>query len=221
MAEAREYWIPQAPSPALLLASYLARNLATKVALSSRENREKACQRAGLDPIATPKEIIDAELAQDLDYLVEQVLSAMTFVFVEVFGYILYKALSERVHDVGFALLGNGSMRSIKDTEDYENASKAIRTQNIEADDLAAIAWHSFRHVIDLLMAGPWKQAYQTARNRTRFNHSIETRRRIFKELDNLDQFLKKTQLTRPWAASIPSGQGLYDYFRKVIWTNP
>jgi len=92
ISAAREGLISQAPSQAMLLVSYLARTLATKLALSSRDNREKACQRAGLDINSTPLEIIELDLAKDDEFLVEQVLSSVTFVFVEAFGYILYKA---------------------------------------------------------------------------------------------------------------------------------
>jgi len=214
----REEWKDQAPSHTMMLVSYLARQFAKRVALSSRENREIACKRLGLDPDEVPREQLDLTLAKDSDYLLEQVLSAMSFVFVEFFGYMLYRALGEKVHDVGFHLLRNGSLKYLYETNDFDNVTLKIRTGEFESDDLITVSWSAFRHTIDQLMAGPWKQSYQTARNRTRFNHSTDTRTRIFRELEELNKFMERGQLTRVWAAGIPPERGLYRYIHDVLF---
>jgi hypothetical protein len=214
----REEWKDQAPSHTVMLVGYLARQFAKGVALSSKENRELSCQRLGIDPTEIPKEQLDLTLAKDDDYLLEQVLSAMSFVFVEFFGYMLYRALDEKVHDAGYQLLRNRSLKYLYETSDFDGVALQVRAGDFETDDLIAIAWSAFRHTIDQLMAGPWMQSYQTARNRTRFNHSIETRTRIYRELDELNKFMERGQLTRVWAAGIPPERGLYRYIRDVLF---
>jgi hypothetical protein len=216
-AAAREDWIAQAPSPKLMLVSFLSRALAQRIALSARENREKTCKRLAIDPEHTPKEEIDHMCGQDEEFLVEQILSGMTFVFTDVFGYILYKAIGERVHDVGHLVLQNGSLDQAHRTANYDEIAERIRKNDFGDNDLLPIGYSAFRHVIEQMTGSAWRISYQTARTRSRFNHSAETRRRIYRELDQLDQFMKRTQLTRPWAVSIPAGVGLYGYFKKAL----
>jgi len=214
---ARDEWIDEAPAPASMLVSFLARQLAKEVRLSSRENRESACERLRLDPDNIPREELDVSLSKDDDYLLEQVLSGMSFVFVEFFGYLLYEALGEDIHSAGSRLLQNGSLKYLSGTVDFETVAKNVHSGQTEPDDLLVVAWLAFRHTIDQLMAGPWKQSYQTARNRTRFNHSIDTRSRICKQVDELNKFMEKSQLIQVWAAGIPARIGLYQYFRSIL----
>jgi hypothetical protein len=214
---AREDWTDQAPEPMLMLVSFFARQFAKSVALSARENRELACKRLELDPARESKEHLEVKLAEDDDYLLEQVLSAMSFVFVEFFGYMLYRALGQRIHDVGWRLTRNGSLKYLYETNDFDTVARNMRAGRFQEDDLIAIAWWVFRHTIEQLMGGAWKQSYQTARNRTRFNHSIDTRRRIYKQLDQLNDFMEKRQLTQVWAAGIPPRTRLYQFVYDVL----
>ncbi len=217
LAAAREEWIAAGPHPALMLVSYLARQFAKEVTLSTRENRDRACQRLGINPEETPKEELDVTLAGDNEYLFEQVLSGMSYVFVEFFGYILYRAFDAQVHDIGFPLLRNGSLAFLKETYDLSTVVPRVRSETTEPHDLLVVAWFAFRHTVNNLMAGPWKQSYQTARNRTRFNHSTQTRTHLYRELNELDKFMSRTQLTYVWASSIPAEKGLFQYFYDVI----
>jgi hypothetical protein len=214
---AREQWVDQAPAPMLMLISFFARQFAKTVALSARENRQVACERLGLDPAQVSKEQLELRLAEDGDYLLEQVLSAMSFVFVEFFGYMLYKAVGHKIHNMGWRLTRNGSLRYLFETNDFDTVARKTREGHYEQDDLVAIAWWVFRHTIEQLMGGAWKQSYQTARNRTRFNHSIDTRRRIYKQLDQLNDFMERSQLTQVWAAGIPPQTRLYQFISDVL----
>lgn len=214
---AQEIWTDNAPSHSLMLSSYFAREYAIRVSLSSRENREQACERLGIDPNQIPKEQLDSRLAADDEYLLEQVLSAMSYVFVDFLGYVLFRSVGEIIHDKGFKLLTNGSFKHLKETGDYDQLVQGTRAGVVEQDDILAIIWFAFRHTIDQLMAGQWKQSYQTARNRTRFNHSNDTRTRILRQIDELDKFMSRSQLTQVWAAGIPSRVGLFRYFESIL----
>ena len=213
----QENWTDEAPSHALMLISYLARDFAKQVSLSTRKNRELACKRLNLDPESLSKEELDSELANDDDYLLEQVISAMSYLFVEFFGYILYEALGSDLHDAGNFLLENGSLRDLTVNLDFDLVTRRVREEEIEKDDFLLTAWFAFRHTIHQLMAGPWKQRYQTARNRSRFTHSTDTRSHIYKQVNDLDKFMRKSQLTQVWAADIPSKTGLFQYFSDTI----
>lgn len=220
LTQAQEDWKDEASSPSLMLVSYISRELAKQASLSSRENLELTCRRLDIDQKTTPKEELENKLVRDEDYLLEQVISGMSFVFVEFFGYLLYHALGSKIHDSGRQLLENRSLKYLKETGDLESVVSKARQQKIEAGDLLLIAWFAFRHTIHQLMAGPWKQSYQTARNRSRFNHSVDTRTRIYKQVNELDKFMEKSQLTQVWAANIPSQTGLFQYFRNILSAN-
>jgi len=218
ISDAKEELISQSPSQTMMLTAYLAREVARYIALTGNENRESAFKRLRIDIGGRSKESIESQLTEDHEYLLEQALSAMTMVFVEALGYILFKALEERVHDVGPSLIINESLKELKDKMDFEKVAKDIRKESTKENDVLAIAWYAFRHIIDQMMASPWRQSYQTARSRTRFNHSKETRERIFKRFDQLDEFMRRSQVTEPWAAGIPSKRGLYKHFKDILW---
>lgn len=209
----QDEWIAEGPPCPLMLASYLARQFAKEVTLSTRENLDRTCERLGIVPNEIPKEELDVTLANDADYMFEQILSGMSYVFVEFLGYILYQAFGEHVHDIGFHLLRNGSFEYLKNTNDFQSVVQQVRNEDSKPHDSLVVAWFAFRHTMRNLVAGPWRQSYQAARNRTRFNHSIDTRKQVYNQLIELDKFMCKTQLTYLWASSIPAEKGLFRYF--------
>lgn len=210
---------PQAPSHMMMLAVYLARQLARKAPLTAKENYDRALNRLGLKNLEL-KDDFDSRLREDDQYLFEQALGAMAQLFLDSFGYMLYKSYQDNVHDIGYKLLNNGTIKILADRPPSEELVQKIRNEEIEEGDILAVAWHAFRHVIEQLLSGPWKQNFLTARSRTRFNHSKDTKSRVFKELDNLDEFMKKTQLTRSWCANIPPKKGLYGIFQRALLKN-
>jgi len=216
LSQINEDWLPDAPSPSMLLVSYLARQFAKEISLPSKQNRERAVQRLYSEAQKLSKEQIDALLIDDDDYLLEQVISAMTFVFTEFFGYILYRAVGGRIHDLGDLLLHKGSLLILSDNAISLNLD-TIRDQQVDPEDLLALSWWIFRHCLNQLMAGPWKQAYQSARSRTQFNHSVNTRQRLYEQLNNLDRFMMKVQLTEPWATGIEAKKGLFHHFQSIL----
>jgi len=218
---AREECVPEAPSPALMLVSYLAREFAKAASLSAKESREKASQRLRIDPSLISKEELESKLAGDKEYLLDQVLNGMSFVFTEFLGYILFKAFGAKVHNIAARLLQNRSLKQLKETNDFDIVAGYVRDENIQKDDLLAIAWFAFRHTIQQMMATPWKENYLRARSRTRFNHDKETRTSIYKELDEVNKFMEEEQLTRFWAAGIPANTGLYNFFQKTLYPEP
>jgi hypothetical protein len=210
-------WLNYAPAPDMMLAAYLARQFARHAPLSSKENRQRTIDRLGISPSELTREQVEARLIEDDDYLLEQVLSAMAYLFVDFTGYILYRAFGAEVHDLGKRILARGSLASLAKTADSVQVSAAVREEDVDGADPLALSWHAFRHTLSQLLAGPWRQSYLTARNRTRFNYQSSTRQRIFEQLDALDKFMSRSQLTQPWAVGIPAKTGIYAHFKEVI----
>lgn len=218
-AQAREDWLNYAPAPDMILASCLAREFARRVPLAGKENRQRAMERLGLSSSDSTftREQVEAQLLQDEDYLLEQVLSGLSWLFVDSLGYLLYRACGDSVHEVGKRLLADGSLAALAKGADFDAVAATVRNEEAEPSDILPVAWYAFRHTLGQLLAGPWRQSYLTARNRTRFNYQNSTRQKVYEQLDNLDRFMTKAQLTQPWAAGIPAKTGLYSHFASLL----
>jgi hypothetical protein len=217
LEEARQHCLNEAPSPELMLASYLAREAARKLAPTAKENRESAIKRLGIRQ--TSKDQVDLRLAEDREYILGQTLAGMSFVFVEFLGFVLFKSVDQKqLLSAGQRLLDNGSFSILSHQLDYEKLRQYIIDQRFEENDVLAVTWWAFRHVLEEMVGGAaWLASYRSARNKTRFNHSIETRSRLHKGALELNQFTERTQLTRTWAIGIKPGRGLFGFVREAL----
>jgi len=209
--------LPSAPPPKLMLASFLAHQFARQVPLTAAENRQASCDRLGLDPKSLSREELDSALFEDDEFLLAQVLNGMSYVFVDTLGYVLFKALGENVHDCGERLLETESFRCVWTDFQWDEIKVRARNEEADSNDLLPVVWSVFRHVISELIGGAWKDSYLTARNRTRFNHSRDTRTRIVNSVEELHRYLLKNEFTRSWAVGMKPGKGLFGYVEELL----
>jgi AIPR protein len=217
LEDARQECLNQAPSPALMLASYLAREFARKIAPTPKENRDQAIKRLKIDTISTPKEKVQEILNNDNDFLLGQILYGMSFEFVELVGFVLYKVLDADLSVIGPRILANESFFLLNQQLDFDSVKKKVLETQFGEKDILAVLWWAFRHLVDEMLGGAWRSGYLSARNRTRFIHSSETRKRLEEGALQLHQFTQRTQLTRPWAVGIKPGKGLFGFVREVL----
>jgi hypothetical protein len=214
--EASDHSENHAPIPALMLASFQAREFARRASPTARANRESAIKRLKIPPKATPDEIA-VELSTDPEFNLGQILNGMSFVFVEFLGYILFKSLGKDLMGKGPGLLRNGSFAAINQEPDYEAVCEKVLKQQFPEDDVLAVTWWVFQHVLEEMISGAWLVSYRTARNKTRFNHSAETRSRLHKGVLELHRYTEKKELTRTWATAIKPPDGLFGFVRRAI----
>lgn len=205
----------EAPDPQLLLVAYLAQQFASIVPVSSRQAREDAIDRLRLNR-NDPKENIDVKLIEDAEYNRARVVNGMSYLFVEIFGFVLFKSLSGKVSPLAARILKTRSFSELVRLGDLP-AIDPIRKGEFGPDDIVALVYHAFVHVIDQLLGGAWKESYLSASPKSRFNYSKSTRERFAKQFDELDSFMTRTQLTVPWATHIPAKTGLYRYIREQL----
>lgn len=205
----------EAPDPQLLLVAYLAQIFASIVPVSSRQAREDTIERLKLSR-SEPKENIDFKLIEDAEYNRARVVNGMSYLFVEMLGFVLFKSLSGRVFPYASGILKTGSFADLVKLGDLP-AVESLRKGEFAQDDILALIYHAFVHVIDQLLGGAWKESYLSASPKSRFNYSKSTRERFAKQFDELDSFMTRTQLTVPWATGIPAKTGLYRYIREKI----
>jgi hypothetical protein len=166
---------------------------------------------------STPSDEVDRKMLNDPEFLHNMVLLGMSFVFVEFFGYILFKALGDSVHSYGRALLSTGPFPDLVKTASPDGIVESVRSQKLRDDDLLGVAWCAFGHLIDQLLAGPWKDGYLTASPQSRFNHSKDTRSRILRSFEELETYMERAPLTTHWTTGIPAGRSISAYFREVL----
>lgn len=217
VSEAREEAVNQAPNPNLMLVSYLVREFARAAAPTARENQEAAYKRLNINPNKLSKEELSKILADDPQYVLGQILNGMSFVFTEYMGFILYQSHKNGWLNSGKRMIENGSLARLRTESDFDGVAKDVNDQKFSTDDVLAVAWWSFRHILEGLVGSPWLASYRLARNRTRFNHSAENRLKIFNEANQLHRYTERTELTRTWAIGIKPGTGLYGFFKASL----
>lgn len=218
-ARARADCAEDAPNPRLLLVSFLAREFAKSAALSAKQNREAALERLkrGSGPVAADDQDVEIKLARDQEYLLELAIAGMTFVFVDFLGFLLFEAVGERVHEAGDKLLSSGCLKRLAQSNDFTWVPSYVRECQFEPTDVLCLGWHAFRSTLEQLLGTPWKELYQSARNRSRFNHSAENRRQILDRFKQINQFMERTTLMETWATGIPLKTGLVRHLATVL----
>lgn len=218
LAKARDESVHEAPDPALMLCAYIAREFARQVVPTQKDSREQAMKRLGIVAAKSSREQIENALAGDSEYVINQVLSGMSFLFAEYLGYLIYSACGDKTSTSGRLLLKNGSFADLLLKMNFEDVSARVKVQDIKQGDILAVAWWSFRHCIEELAGGSWLTEYRQARSRNRFTYSAtETRERLIKAFDSLNQYTEKAQLTRPWAIGIAPPNGLIGMIKKTL----
>lgn len=209
-----------APTPELLLISYLVRNFARSVTPSAKENFVAACARAGIDPSKRAREEVIAELSKDTEYMLGLAMSGMSFNFVEYFGYCLYRSLGTDIYNVGDRLLQNGTLAELYNKNSFKDKEliKKVVDEDFEADDILCVIWYSFKHVIgEMLSSGFWAESFRTTSNRSRFITQKDTRQKIIQGLEETHRFLCKKQYTKIWAAGIEIEKGIFGFIRDKL----
>ncbi len=218
LEEAREDSFNDAPDPRLMLIAFLAREFARRVAPTSKENLLSAARRLGIDLDKTPKEKLEARLSEDREFLLGQITNGMSYVFTEFVGLCLFSSLGVNLRTLAPNLLKNGSFARLHTQLAWDEVKTTINDQSFAENDILAKLWCAFTHIIGEQIASPWLESYRQARNRTRFNHSVETRERLHTALVMLNQYTERAQLARTWAIGIDPGQGagLFGFIRDV-----
>jgi hypothetical protein len=217
LARVREDTQDQSPDAAMMLVSYLAWNFAVDAVPSSSQNRQDACARADIDITRLSKTELDAQLSNDKLFLLNQALAGMSMLFVEFLGFILFRSLGERVHQYGSRILHNYSFSSLKEQFDTETIREEIKKGEFNPQDLIIIIWLVFVETIEDLIASGWGDSYRAAPVKVRFIYSRETRDKLYRELQNTNEYMKKRNVKKLWAIGVADNQGLFDFIRSCV----
>lgn len=214
LARAREDTIDQSPHAALMLTSFLLGQFADEAVPTAAQNRQEACDRLGIDVGRLTKAELDAQLSKDPQFLLNQALTFMSLLFVDFVGFIFYRSLGENIHRYGERILANHSFRALADQFDTDAIKNQCDSGKNNEHDLLIILWSLFKETIDDMINSSWGQSYRAAPVKARFVFSRETRDRLFKDIQQLDEYMKKRSIKKPWAVGVADGQGLFEFVR-------
>lgn len=217
--EIKKHTIDVAPSHELLLISYLARDFAKEMTLSPKENFEKGCERLKINKDNMSKDEKVLRLTkEDPEYLLNSSLSGMSYIFVEFFGYILYKIYGENIHYIGKRLLYNGVIKDLVTRYSFEEIKyKVINEEFDTSKDIISVIWHLFREVIGQLLGTAWAESLRTATNRSRFLMQKETRHKIIQTFEDFNRYMTRVKVMKVWAAEINPPEGLYGFIKEAL----
>lgn len=209
--------IDDAPDPRLMLVSYLCREFARQVVSAPKTIRDEAVKRLGVQNMIKEKQ--NDKLNEDTKYVEGLIIRALSYVFPELVGYCLFKAFGREAHTKGAKLLANGTLKRLATTPDFKSIRDQIaeKSWRLDEEDVLQVMWHLFSECVSKLIASGWRQQWMIAPNRTRFNYRPSTRELLFKELDQLDDYLSEVELTRKWAIGINKSKGIYKFVERAL----
>ncbi|MBL8156121.1 MAG: AIPR family protein, partial [Anaerolineae bacterium] len=205
------------PNPQIMLAAHLAHLFADAVVPSAQANRKQALYRKGIvdrEGISPPEEAII--LSEDNEYLLNQVLGTMSYVFVEFIGYSMFRQFGQETHRYGDTLLRNHSWQLLYKELDLDTvADRAVGATEFVNDDLLIVMWLFFREAVDTILGGAWRESYRNTRYKPRF--VLNNRNQLYKEMERMDQALQRHIPMRIWTNGMKPGEGFFGYIQRII----
>jgi hypothetical protein len=199
----------------MLLLSNLCREIADELTPSRKQNREDGVKRLKLEK--RKKEEQDAELARDPKYIRGLVLAGAKYLFAEFCGLVLFRSLGPSLHDAGSKLLATPSMKALFTEKDFAVITKAIKTEEYDTSDLFAVLWAIYTNCLENIIEMPnWRQQFEQAAVRSRFNYSDFNRKALFQQLESLDKVYQKRAYPQPWSEGIEKHKGIFRYVSAV-----
>ncbi|WP_342736308.1 AIPR family protein [Bradyrhizobium sp. B117] len=205
----------QAPSPQALLLSELLREIADGLTPTRKQNRDDSVKRLKLDKLK--KEEQDAELVRDSLYTRGLVLAGAKYLFVDFCGLVFFRSLGLDVYRAANWLLNSRSMKPFFAGRDLSPMQAVIKTDDFEVDDVIAVLWGVYSYCLEMIIEQPsWRQQFEQAAVRSRFNYSDYNRRTLFGQLENLDRVYQKRAIPQPWSEGIEKHRGIFAFVKAM-----
>ena len=206
----------QAPSPQALLLAYLLREWADGLTPSRKQHRDDCVRRMKLEKLR--KEDQDARLAEDPTYIRGLVLSGAKYLFADFCGLILFRALGTEMHGKAGKLLQTKSMVPLLENRDLEPARGMIDRGEFRVDDPVPILWPLYLYCLSNIIEMPnWRQQFEQAAVRSRFNYSDFNRNALFNQLDSIDKVYQRRPLPTEWSEGMETHKGIFNYIRAAL----
>jgi hypothetical protein len=163
------------------------------------------------------KEAQDAKLVQDALYNRGLVLAGAKYLFVDFCGLVLFRALGASIYDNASRLLQTKSISPVFLDRDIEPMKTVLANGDFEPADVFAVLWGLYNYCLEnIIEQSSWRQQFEQAAVRSRFNYSDYNRRVLFAQLENLDRVYQKRRIPQPWSEGIEEHKGIFAYIRTI-----
>ena len=206
--------LEKAPDPSALLLAYLTREVADYLAPSRKVNRDRAIKTLGLDNRSRDEQ--DRELDVDPQYQKGKMIRGMLTLFVEFVGFAMFRAFGSDAHTNCKSLLGQGSMKSIFQDQNYEPLVSRYESRNFTKDDIIIILYAAFEHCVSSLYESNWLRGYNDAPVKNKYIYSVRTRKQLLEEFIELDKRFARAEWVKDWADGFNEAKGIFKYMRSI-----
>jgi hypothetical protein len=159
------------------------------------------------------KEDQDAKLVQDAVYIRGLVLAGAKYLFVDFCGLVLFRALGPELYTSTDRILNTKSMKPLLTDRDLEPMRTALQNDDFQEADVVTVLWGLYNACLEnIIEQSSWRQQFEQAAVRSRFNYSDYNRKALFSELENLDRVYQKRSIPRPWSEGMEKNKGIFAY---------
>jgi hypothetical protein len=203
------------PAPQLLLAAWLCRQAADKLAVGRRDNRDTSTERLGL--VGKSRDEQDRALEMDTTYQINKIIRGTLTLFVEFVGFVMFRALGDRLHTDGVRIIENGAFRELATRLDSSEMVAQYRQQQFQKNDLLPILFAAFEHCVKQLYESNWLRGYNDAAVKNKFIYSSRTRKELLDELLELDRRFARGEWVRSWADGFNEAGGVFAHVHRIL----
>lgn len=200
-----------------MLMSYIARAFAKEASPDQKLLRENAIKKLNLE--GKSKDEISIKIIDDTEYVKGYILRGTPFIFVELIGYILYKAFGADCNVASIKnLINNQSTQKLVAQLDYNYVKNVIIQGNYEYNDLIVIFWKLYEDIIQSLVEDPsWHANWKAQANLSQFHYSEANRKKIMQKIDNLDDYVRKYDPKVTWSKGFYDKKGVYNFVKSIL----
>jgi hypothetical protein len=144
-------------------------------------------------------------------------LAGAKYLFVDFCGLVLFRALGSNLYDVAPRLLLTKSMKPMYEDRNIDPMLQVVTKGDFDQDDVFAVLWGLYNYCLEIIIEGAsWRQQFEQAAVRSRFNYSEFNRRALFGQLENLDRVYQRRAVPQPWSEGIEKSKGIFNYIAEV-----
>ncbi|WP_314948861.1 AIPR family protein [Bradyrhizobium cosmicum] len=214
---AEEETVPSAPSAEALLLAHLTYRLAKENVLTSAKVREKIIADRRFGNLSDDE--IDQRLTKDPDYIKGLALSAGTFLFTELCGFLFLRAFGLDLYSkAALVLLNHTDMEPIYRSLNFETIKQKISGEELKPNDLFAMLWLLFENIVlsELAESDQWRNAFFTESSKPRIMYRESTRRRLLDRVVTLDEISSKRPLNYPFSVHFDK-LGIVNHIKRIV----
>ena len=122
------------------------------------------------------------------------------------------------MHNKAGKLLQTKSMLPLFGSRHLEPARGIIDRGEFAVDDPVPILWALYLYCLSNIIEMPnWRQQFEQAAVRSRFNYSDFNRNALFTQLDSIDKVYQRRPLPTEWSEGMETHKGIFNYVRAVL----